>query len=411
MRCGGLASVLLGAMGLVWASEAYAVREIIWTQKASMSVPRNTQTVEVSGTIYCISGWSYATFTEDPTVEAYYPATNTWAVRASKPLPRSGLAIAAVGTKIFACGGNTGLNCNGENEEYDTAANGWTGKASMPFCLNYATAVSLNGKVYVMGGINGGCKPTVEEYDPAGNSWAYMTDMPTARLCLSAVALNGLIYTFGGGNPSASDPVAVVEVFDPVGNTWTSRANMPKARTDPGVVVLNGKIYLIGGYTYPVDVDEYDPVTDTWTICTPIPIGRRGSIAVVVGGKIYAVGGDGGGTVLEGYLPPPPPPPFVLHARDGRIVIAPNRLNRMKYARGVEIAFKGEPGKLVELWIHDATGKQIAYYRVSADYSGEGRIVFDGRDKDANDLPTGLYWVKAKGGGVNDKKGFAVVRK
>jgi N-acetylneuraminic acid mutarotase len=63
----------------------------------------------------------------------------------------------------------------------------------------WATAVGLNGRLYVMGGYDGiDVVNTVEVYDPATNRWSTVTGMPIARWSAGAGAINGKIYAAGG---------------------------------------------------------------------------------------------------------------------------------------------------------------------------------------------------------------------
>ena len=73
----------------------------------------------------------------------------------------------------------------------------WTAKAAMPTARNFlAAAAPGNGKLYAVGGGNGGSVlATNEEYDPATNTWTAKAAMPTARSYLAAAAPgNGKLY-------------------------------------------------------------------------------------------------------------------------------------------------------------------------------------------------------------------------
>jgi kelch-like protein 2/3 len=77
-----------------------------------------------------------------------------------------------------------------------------------------ATAVGLNGLLYVMGGMSaGGAKAaTVEVYNPATNSWRTVTGMPTARWFLGAGVIGGKLYAVGG---NAGTSLATNQVYTP----------------------------------------------------------------------------------------------------------------------------------------------------------------------------------------------------
>ncbi len=160
----------------------------------------------------------------------------------------------------------------------------------------------MGGKIYVFGGLSSTTKlATVERYDPATNAWTGRAAMPTARYATSAVTLNGKIYVIGGVN--ASNQIQnIVEVYDPVADSWSTAASMPTARSRLAAVTgPDGKIYAIGGSTsstldltgYSSVVEVYTPATDSWTTAAPMNTPRVGLAAAVSGGQIYAFGGYG----------------------------------------------------------------------------------------------------------------------
>jgi N-acetylneuraminic acid mutarotase len=72
--------------------------------------------------------------------------------------------------------------------------------ADMPTPRVGVWAASLNGKVYVMGGLSweNVALKTVEEFDPKTNAWRPMADMPTARFILTAESTAGQVFAIGG---------------------------------------------------------------------------------------------------------------------------------------------------------------------------------------------------------------------
>jgi hypothetical protein len=58
----------------------------------------------------------------------------------------------------------------------------WQTRASMPTARDYPGVAASGGKVYAIGGYDGGPLATVEMYDPATNLWATETDLPTRKV-------------------------------------------------------------------------------------------------------------------------------------------------------------------------------------------------------------------------------------
>ncbi len=234
-----------------------------------------------------------------------------WTPRADLLLARDSMAVAVVGSIIYAAGGN-GLSAL---EAYDPATDTWTPKAPIndptPADRWGAAAAAVNGKLYVIGGANATFStlyPTVYEYDPSTDTWAVMASMSVGRAWLAVVTANDgagdKIYAIGGYDAGTFVDTALVERFDPppgggpVG-TWTTVAGLNVSRAELTAGVVNGKIYAVGGVewaggTLLGDVEMYDPTNDAagWTSKAPLPIPREGVAATSVNGLLYVTGGD-----------------------------------------------------------------------------------------------------------------------
>ncbi|HKB88588.1 MAG TPA: PKD domain-containing protein [Patescibacteria group bacterium] len=234
----------------------------------------------------------------------------SWTEKAPLLYSTTGLSAVSVDGKIYAMGGG-GIN---KVQIYDQTTNVWTYGTPIPAVrYQFGLVADQQGKIYAMGGYDGyGVVATNYMYDPITNTWQTKTPMPTSRGDL-AVALgnDGKIYTFGGSDTN------VVEVYDPISDTWTEKSNMPFRRLQMGATSLsNGKIYLVGGQIYPQSnpnivavplVEEYDPISDTWTEKSNMNTPRRMfGIATENDGRIYAFGGINDPTILssvESYDP------------------------------------------------------------------------------------------------------------
>lgn len=192
----------------------------------------------------------------------------------------------------------------------NTAAERWEVVSEIPTGrMDFATAV-VDGKVYLIGGTRFENRDgpfgmsLVEVYDPETNSWDRAADMPTSRSKAKAVAVDGKIYVLSGVN--AVDrlivnniPVKVVEVYNPLTDTWTRKQDMPTARKQFGIGAVDGKIYVIGGANFLEDpwrfnlVESYNFQTDTWMKRAKMPTIRDGVGTGVVNGNIYVFGGGG----------------------------------------------------------------------------------------------------------------------
>ncbi len=113
-------------------------------------------------------------------------------------------AVAVVGGKLFVVGGATS---GGENAGVDTNAvqviDLATGAASvlarMPQTRSHATAVTLDGHVYVLGGhVAGSWTDVVSELDPATGSLHTVAHLPRAISDAGAAVIGSTAYLVGG---------------------------------------------------------------------------------------------------------------------------------------------------------------------------------------------------------------------
>jgi N-acetylneuraminic acid mutarotase len=171
------------------------------------------------GRIYAIGGSNAGG--DFNTVEAYTPATNSWATVAPMSTARNVLAaITGPDGHIYAVGGDTCSGCgyggySNVAEAYTPATNSWATVASMPTPrYGLAAATAPDGRIYAIGGDDGGYYGDVAAYTPGTNSWATVASMPTARYSLAAATgHDGHIYAIGGYN--ASGGFNTLEAYTP----------------------------------------------------------------------------------------------------------------------------------------------------------------------------------------------------
>jgi YVTN family beta-propeller protein len=296
--------------------------DFVWANK--FTIPGQASVSSLSGVtinnvIYVIGGASGGDYKYDPT-------TNSWNDIAPRPFGQFGGGDAVNG-KVYtvAYDGSTASTRAGF---YDPATNNWGVGAAMPALRLDIAVAAANGKVYAFGGRNGVggdalVTSDVYEYNPATNTWAVKASMPTARMGAVAVTLNGLIYVMGG--MSGSQKLQTVEVYNPANNTWATRERMPSPRAWASSFIINGKIYVAGGIgnslgqggsdSYDL-VEEFDPskadstipgVLNAWAVRNHLINGRISCAAGAVNNKGYVLGGmnaSGAGvySIEEGVL-------------------------------------------------------------------------------------------------------------
>ncbi len=196
----------------------------------------------------------------------------------------------------------------------------WGKRAELAEANSEMAVAYLDGKIYVVGGYPSTRKSvdTVQEYDVKTEKWRLTTPYPTTINHASAVGLDGLLYVIGGqtnagGRREKSRYTAAVHAYDPKTKKWTSRAPMPTARSAMAHDVIDGKLYVAGGRPpRGHDFAVYDPKADKWTTLPDVPTARNHIAAAAIDGKLYVAGGRFGGgyrseitPALEVYDPRP----------------------------------------------------------------------------------------------------------
>jgi N-acetylneuraminic acid mutarotase len=203
----------------------------------------------------------------------------------------------------------------------------WIKLAPIPESSEESTFVTVNGKIYVIGGYPPGedkaPKGLVQEYDTAIDTWTKKKNMPQPTDQAAVAEYHGKIYLFGGAvQPVANGPnqfpTSDAWEYDPATDSWKALAPMPTARLGAVAAEMGGKIYVIGGASvHPgaklasiglgtphrsLDANEaYDPATNKWETHSPLPTARNHAAVGVVNGKIYVIGGRlGAADVTEG---------------------------------------------------------------------------------------------------------------
>jgi DNA-binding CsgD family transcriptional regulator/N-acetylneuraminic acid mutarotase len=228
------------------------------------------------------------------------PAKTRWHTRAQMPTPRTGLAVAAYEDLVYAIGGVSSGGVTAKVEVYDPEADSWMTGSSKPTGVGFVSAVEMDGKIYVPGGLPDERQPLdiLEVYDPVEDTWDSLASMPEPLAAYGLAAFEGKLYLFGGLNGQGY--VASVYRYDPEADSWEALQPLEAARGFLGAASINDRIYVVGGYDDKEEyntLDAYDPVTDTWTSLPPMTLPRGGLAAVAVREHLYIIGGG-----MDGYM-------------------------------------------------------------------------------------------------------------
>ena len=263
----------------------------------------------IFGFIVCILCICY--FVSDSIFQISYSEVSHksfWSNGKNMPTARSEIAATNIRENIYVIGG---FDRSGKAldiaENYNVLNDSWKAISPLPEPLHHTTALSHDGKIYVVGGFTsdvGEWIPTNKLfiYDPIKNEWKEGKSMPTARGALTATFVNGILYAVGGQQSSdieSSQILKTNEAYDPISDTWTSKTSMPTAKHHAASTAIDGKIYVIGGRSVAnssminLNVNEmYVPQKDAWLSLEPMPSKRSGIAAASMNNTIFVFGGE-----------------------------------------------------------------------------------------------------------------------
>jgi len=271
------------------AHQTASANTVSWEQKADIPVERGMPAVaSVNGEIYVLGGDSYRLLAYQ-----YSPTTNTWIEKT--PPPENGLREAnavAIGSKIYSFGNPFDKDV----KIYDTTSDSWeTGPALDTPYYRAVGLATVNGKIYFIGGADGGLNATtrVLEYDPSRASFTTKADMPLATAYAATAVLGDKIYVIGGRS-STSGILDAVQEYDTQADSWQLKSNILTPRSSVSGGTVEGKIYVFGGFdgsAQLASVEEYDPSSNSWKYVSEMPVARSFMGSTIVGSDVYIFGG------------------------------------------------------------------------------------------------------------------------
>jgi N-acetylneuraminic acid mutarotase len=235
-----------------------------------------------------------------------------WRTAAPDPVVREYAAAAALGDRIYVVGGQrTDLlvfpgPATARVDVYDPAADAWTPAPPLS-APRYGVAVAAVGdRLFAFGGrepgsVTSSVVGTVEMFDAATQAWTPRTPMPTPRMHAAAAVVDGRVLVIGGER--SPDIVGAVEVYDPATDSWTTAAPLGRPRTMLTAVNWLGRVVAAGGrsanWQQSREVEILDLATNSWDLFPFLPSGRREHAMVLLDGLPAVVGGLGDGELAE----------------------------------------------------------------------------------------------------------------
>ena len=272
-----------------------------------------------------LGAWTRMADMPTPVQEIYPTAHRMFESRANSFKPVINSVLVNAGGLTDASG--YAHNVTDEVTIYDPLTDRWQWGPPLPFPLHHIALVSNSGFLYGIGGFrrdnNGGWQMQDRVWvldNIETGPWRPLKPMPIPQAEVVAVSLRGKVHVVGGRSPAGSlnrewgDHIDTDKhwVYDAANDRWEPRAGLRKARNSAAGAVWSDALYYIGGRTVErgntADVNVYDPVTDRWQRAAPLPkssldgapLGQGGLAAATWNGYIYAFGGEWFGSAGNG---------------------------------------------------------------------------------------------------------------
>lgn len=176
-------------------------------------------------------------------------ATGTASIIGALPEPRADLVAARVGNATYVFGG-----ANGDAILPDilrtTDGITFTRVGTLPVPVRYPAVAVVGTAIYLFGGVSNSARgidtPAVQRFDTKRGVVDTVAQLPTSLSHASAVTLRGHVFVLGGyvDNSRLSDQILR---FDPATGVSTAVGALPAAVSDGAAVVVGGRGYLVGG--------------------------------------------------------------------------------------------------------------------------------------------------------------------
>src|SRR5438105_10041830 len=199
-----------------------------WIPIASLPAPRGWFSAASDGTYIYLLGGVDQNFNTTATLWRYDPISNTYNTSLpSYTIPTYFHASVYLNGKIYRIAGRA-IGTDFHVEVYDIATNTWSMAANYPFANHHLMAAALGSYIYAGGG--NASPDKTWRYDPGTDTWddAAVADLPAGRSAAASGAYNGRWLLAGGDVNFAISTSAIA--WDPATNTWTNLPNMVQAR-------------------------------------------------------------------------------------------------------------------------------------------------------------------------------------
>jgi hypothetical protein len=114
--------------------------------------------------------------------------------------------------------------------------------------LRYAAVAVVDGRLIIAGGSEGSeASRAILSFDPQSGTVTSIGELPTPLTHATAATLGGIAYVIGGRGASISSQTSAIVAIDPATGRATPAGHLSEPLSDTGAVATGGRILVAGG--------------------------------------------------------------------------------------------------------------------------------------------------------------------
>ncbi|CRG95143.1 kelch protein K13, putative [Plasmodium gallinaceum] len=246
--------------------------------------------------VFCIGGFDGVEYLSS--VELLDISQQCWRMCTPMSTKKAYFGSAVLNNFLYVFGGNNyDYKALFETEVYDRLRDVWYVSSNLNIPRRNNCGVTLNGRIYCIGGYDGSCiLPNVEAYDHRMKAWIEVAPLNTPRSSAMSVAFDNKIYVIGGTN---GERLNSIEVYDEKMNKWERFPYaLLEARSSGAAFTYLNQIYVVGGIDNEHNIldslEQYQPFNKRWQFLNSIPEKKMNFASATLSDSYIITGGENG---------------------------------------------------------------------------------------------------------------------
>jgi N-acetylneuraminic acid mutarotase len=253
--------------------------------------------------------------------DVFDPQDNSWTRIQDLPSAISHANMVLDGRTVWFAGGfKDGYKGHAIAEvwSYDIDKDRYTAAPLLPETRAGGGLALVNRKLHYIGGLKADRDTDapdhwvlgLDEWANGSARWENAAALPAPRNQFSTVTIDGRVYVIGGQfhHDSMQLDQPRVDIYDPETDSWSRGPQLPKghSHSEGGTFVSGGRIYMVGGHTTPEggrkqidpDILALTPGGE-WELVGKLPMPLSSPAAAIIAGKLYVAGGSPNGYSVQ----------------------------------------------------------------------------------------------------------------